>query len=163
MHYEELERLHKLKEQGAITQEEYEKEKAKILANTSTKTPINLNKNTTNQDLWGMKVEDYCMVMHFSTLTSLVIPFAGLIVPIIMWNINKDNYTEVDKNGKNIVNWIITLAIGYVIGAFLCFAFIGFFIVPTLVIMSIIFAIMGGLEAKKGKVYEYPFSLKLIQ
>ncbi|MDR0327753.1 MAG: DUF4870 domain-containing protein, partial [Planctomycetaceae bacterium] len=47
-----------------------------------------------------MNSHTYCMLLHLSQLLNCIIPFAGIVVPIVLWAINKDKSTEVDQHGK---------------------------------------------------------------
>jgi uncharacterized Tic20 family protein len=43
------------------------------------------------------------------------------------------------------------------------FILIGFVLFPAVIVVNIVFCILGGLEANKGKLYRYPFTLRLIK
>ena len=49
---------------------------------------------------WGMELNQYCMLMHLSQFSNFFIPFGGIVIPIVMWYVNKDEYVEVDQHGK---------------------------------------------------------------
>ena len=51
--YEELEKLNKLKEDGIITEEEFNSEKAKILSNDSTNNNVNINNDNEILEIKG--------------------------------------------------------------------------------------------------------------
>src|SRR5690554_5154232 len=99
MKYEDLKILDELKEKGSITEEEYQREKAKIL-NEERST----SGTTGRKPLFGMMENSYLMLMHLSQFAGVLIPLAGFIVPVLMWIVNKDENARVDRHGKNIVN-----------------------------------------------------------
>ena len=107
-------------------------------------------------------VRQWSMFIHFSLLAGFAVPGAGLILPVVLWQIKKDEFPEVDVHGKLVVNWIISLLIYSVICFLLCFLFIGFFLLPLLAIASVIFAIVGGIKANNGEVWEYPLNIKFL-
>lgn len=119
--------------------------------------------NNSEYKPWGMEINTFCMLMHLSQLSSFLIPFAGLILPIVMWATNKDQSPKVDMQGKNIVNWMITLTIAAIIGAILTFVFIGIFIIIAVGIASVVFAILGAIKSNEGQLYQYPFSFEFIK
>ena len=55
------------------------------------------------------------MFLHLSVLAGFIVPFAGLIVPILIWQMKKDELPLIDVHGKNVVNWIISALIYTVI------------------------------------------------
>ena len=119
--------------------------------------------NNSDYKPWGMETNTFCMLMHLSQLTSFIIPLAGLILPIVMWATNKDQSPKVDIQGKNIVNWMITLTIASIIGVILTFIFIGIFVLLAVAIASVVFAILGAIKSNEGKLYHYPFSFQFIK
>lgn len=99
MKYEDLKILDELREKGSITEEEYQREKAKLLNENE-----NQFSNTAKKPLFGMEENAFLMLMHLSQLAGLIVPLAGFIVPVLMWVTNKDQNANVDKHGKNILN-----------------------------------------------------------
>jgi len=112
---------------------------------------------------WGMEVNTFCMLMHLSQLAGFIIPIAGLVLPILMWATNKDQSSKVDMQGKNILNWMITLIIASIIGGILTFIFIGFLVLIVIGIASIVFAILGAIKSNEGKMYQYPFAIEFFK
>ena len=85
----------------------------------------------------------------------------GFLVPLIIWIIKKDESKFIDANGKEAVNFHITLLIGHVIGfATACITF--GLINMALAVVGIIFAVMAGMAANEGKVYRYPMTIRMI-
>lgn len=86
--------------------------------------------------------------------------------PLIIWLIKKDESPFVNDQGKEALNFQITVVIGYVVGMILSFIpFVGcvtMILLPAIGIASLIFGILGGIEANKGVVYRYPFALRLV-
>jgi len=54
-------------------------------------------------------------VMHLSALTQYVIPFGNYIFPIIIWSTKKDQSEFVDANGKQVLNFQLSIFIYSVI------------------------------------------------
>ncbi len=86
--------------------------------------------------------------------------------PLIIWLIKKDESPFVNDQGKEALNFQITVAIGYVALMVLSFIpVVGCFtsiVIMLLWVASLVFGILGGLDANKGKVYRYPFALRLV-
>lgn len=115
-----------------------------------------------SQKYWGMDEKVFLTLMHLSQLSGFVIPFAGLILPIVMWVTNKDESSTIDAHGKVIVNWLITMVIAYAICIVLIYIIIGAFLLPLLMIAHIIFIIIAAIKANNGELWPYPLSLKFI-
>lgn len=112
---------------------------------------------------WGMEPNVFTMLLHLSQLSGFLIPFGGIILPIVMWATNKNDSELVDKHGKIVLNWVISLTIYMVVGFILIFAFVGVIIVIGLAITSIVFAIIGAIKANNGEYWEYPLSIKFFK
>lgn len=121
------------------------------------------NESNPNFKPWGMEVNAYCMLMHLSSLAGFVVPFLGLALPIVMWATNKDESPMIDKQGKIILNWIITATILAIIGVILIIVLIGIPILLAVGIAGIIFNIIGAIKANKGEIYQYPMSIPFIK
>lgn len=112
---------------------------------------------------WGMHVNQFCLVMHLSQFAGFVVPFAGLILPIVMWATNKDESEMVDQHGKEILNWIISVVIYSIVAFILSFILIGIFLALALFVLGIIFPIIGAVQAGNGKFYNYPLSITFVR
>lgn len=105
----------------------------------------------------------WAMFMHLSQLANFVIPLAGVIAPIVMWQTKKDQLEGVDAHGKVIVNWLISSFI-YSIGcAILSIILIGIPMLIALGVLAIGFPIYGAIKANDGEVWPYPLSIKFIK
>lgn len=116
-----------------------------------------------NEKYWGMDLRPYCMLIHLSQLSSIIIPGLGLIMPIIMWVANKDQSEEIDKHGRVTVNWVISLFIYSVICGVLTLIVIGAFGLIILAILNLVFAIIAAIKANDGILWEYPLSIKFLK
>jgi uncharacterized Tic20 family protein len=89
-----------------------------------------------------------------------------IVGPLIIWLIKKDESPFVNDQGKEALNFQITILIGYVAATIIAMIPIVQCIVallyPALAIVSLIFGVLGGLEANKGVVYRYPFAARFV-
>lgn len=87
----------------------------------------------------------------------------GFLPSLIIWLVFKDRGQFTNVEAKEALNFQITVAIALAISYILTLAFIGFILAPAVSIASIIFSILGFIQAKDGKGYRYPFALRLIK
>ncbi|EAS19901.1 DUF4870 domain-containing protein [Nonlabens mediterrranea] len=121
-----------------------------------------MNQNYPEYRPWGMELNQFCMFMHLSQFAGYLVPFVGIILPIVMWLTNKDQSRIVDQHGKDIVNWIISSFIYSIIGLILTCAVIGIPLLIGLAILTIVFPIIGAVKAAEGSFYKYPITIKFI-
>lgn len=106
---------------------------------------------------WGM----LCHLAAFAGV--LGIPFANIIGPLVIWLIQKDKHPFVDEQGKESVNFQISMTIYSVIAAILCFVLIGFVLLPALIVLNVVFVIIAAVAASKGQSYRYPLKIRFIR
>lgn len=105
---------------------------------------------------WGM-------FAHLSALTGLIIPFGTLLGPLIVWQLKKNEMPFVDDQGKEALNFQITVAIALLACMALMVVLIGFLLLPVVGIGALVFTIIGGIKANEGRPYRYPFALRLVK
>ncbi len=103
------------------------------------------------------------MFLHLSQLASLVVPIAGLILPIVLWQTQKDKMPAIDAHGKMVVNWMISCLIYAGVSVLLMFVLIGFLTIFAVAIMGIVFPIIGAVKANNGELWEYPVTIKFLK
>ncbi|PTM58475.1 DUF4870 domain-containing protein [Desmospora activa] len=87
----------------------------------------------------------------------------SFIGPLIIWLIKKDEHPFVDDQGKEALNFQISLLIYYFISGLLCIILIGLLILPVVVIVHYVFAILAGVKANQGEYYRYPLTIRFIK
>ncbi len=112
---------------------------------------------------WGMETNQFCMLMHLAQFAGIIVPFAGIILPIVMWTTNKQQSDLVNEHGKIILNWWISCLIYSIVSGILCLLFIGVLLLFAICICAIIFPIIGAVKANNGEVYKYPLSIQFIK
>ncbi|HEV3344865.1 MAG TPA: DUF4870 domain-containing protein [Pirellulales bacterium] len=107
--------------------------------------------------MWGM-------LCHLSALSAYLTGFGGILGPLIIWLVKKDEMPFVDDQGKESLNFQISMLIYHLVGAalFFCF-FIGVPIVIVLSAVNIVLIVVAAVKANNGEAYRYPLTLRLIK
>ncbi|MFT4549432.1 MAG: putative Tic20 family protein [Verrucomicrobiales bacterium] len=155
---DELEKLGKLKAEGVMSEEEFAQAKARLLEGSMDTSGAHADREIQTSN-GSTDVNQWCMFIHLSQL----IPFAGLIIPIVLWQMKKDESPIIDRHGKMVTNWVISALIYGSILMVLTIIVIGALLMPVLGIAGVVFAIIGGIKANNGEFWQYPLSLKLIK
>lgn len=103
------------------------------------------------------------MLCHLSALSGFIIPFGSLIGPLVVWQIKKNQYPIVDDQGKEALNFQITVTLAAIASAILIVLLIGIFLLIAVGIASLVFTIIAAIKANNGETYRYPFALRLIK
>ena len=125
----------------------------------------------------GISAEErqWAMLAHLSALLGYLLTsgwagsVGGFIGPLIVWLIKKDTMPFVDSQGKESLNFSITICIAFAV----LFAFgimtlgIGFLIaIPAMLVVglyALVFTIIASIKANEGVHYRYPIALRLIK
>ena len=102
------------------------------------------------------------LFLHLSQLASLIVPLAGIIVPILIWQTQKDKMPALDPHGKMVANWMISATIYAVVSIPLMFVLVGFVTLLAVALLSIIFPIIGAVKANNGELWNYPLAIKFL-
>jgi uncharacterized Tic20 family protein len=152
---DEITRLNELKECGALTEEEFQAAKANLIAGSAT-VPPPVSPPITS----GINVNQWCMFIHLAQFAGYLIPLAGFALPIILWQMKKDESEQIDRHGKIVVNWIIT---AFIMAVVFAITIIGIPLVFVLGVVSIVFGIMGAIKAGDGEAWDYPLTYRFIK
>ncbi len=102
------------------------------------------------------------MLCHLTVLSGFIIPFGNIIAPLVIWLLKKDTMPYVDEQGREALNFQITMCIAGIIGAVLTLVFIGIFVLIAVAILNIVFPIIAAIKANDGVPYRYPFALRIL-
>lgn len=107
--------------------------------------------------MWGM-------LAHLSAFAGLVVPFIGQVLgPLVIWLIKRETMPFVNDQGKEALNFQITITIAFAVAAVLVFAVIGLLLLPLIAIADIIMTIIAAVKANEGVAYRYPITLRFIK
>ncbi|MFJ7144538.1 DUF4870 domain-containing protein [Pseudomonas protegens] len=109
------------------------------------------------------EVRQWAMFCHLSALLGIWVPFGTLIGPLILWQMKRETDPFIDAQGKEALNFQLTVAIASAVCFLLMIVIIGFFMFGLLAIGALVLTIIGGVKAGEGVPYRYPFTLRLIK
>ena len=144
--YDDLERLKRLLDEGAITREEYEREKERIFSSGS----------FSKGNGWDLGIEEKSVValMHASQFLS------SFIIPLIMWLLLREKSRFLDEAGKKIINFQLSYLVYGILLAITC---IGIAVLPIVGLLMTIFIIIAIIKAINGEVWDYPFTIRFLK
>jgi uncharacterized Tic20 family protein len=106
---------------------------------------------------WGL-------IAHLAALAGFTgIPAANILGPLIVWLIKKDEMPFVDEQGKESLNFQITVfLLLLIVSPTVCIG-IGFVLLPAIGIAALILVIIAAIKANEGIHYRYPFTWRVIK
>lgn len=103
------------------------------------------------------------LFLHLSQFANLLFFPLGIVLPIVLWQINKDKMPGIDAHGKMVANWMISYTIYMIASIILIFVLVGILTTIALAVMGIVFPIIGAVKANNGELWEYPLTIKFLK
>ena len=100
---------------------------------------------------------------NLAMLAHLLGIVSGFVGALIIWLIKKDQSAYVDEQGKEALNFQITMLIAFVGAWILMFILIGMLLMPLLLIANLVLCIIAAVAASKGEHYKYPLAIRLLK
>lgn len=106
---------------------------------------------------WGM-------LCHLAGLAILVAgPGVNIIAPLVIWLIKREESAFIDRQGRESLNFQISVTIYLAVSGLLCLALIGFALAPIVLITDVILVIVAAIKANNGESYRYPLTIRFIK
>ena len=116
-----------------------------------------------NQDL--KKVDNNLLVAtHLCQLLTYISGFGGLVVPLILWLTQKDKVVGMDIQGKQIVNFQISLIVYCILSIPLIFVFgLGILTLIAISILSVVIPIVNAIKVNNQEPPVYFINITFIK
>ena len=102
--------------------------------------------------MWAM----FCHLAAFAGLVPAVLVIGCVLGPLIVWLLKKNEYPFVDEQGKEAVNFQLTMLIFLLALPLTC---VGIVLLPFVPIVDFIFVVIAAIKADDGYHYRYPYPL----
>lgn len=107
--------------------------------------------------LWGM-------LCHLTALSILIgLPFGNILGPLVIWLIKRNEIPFVDEQGKESLNFQISIMIYALVAALLILLIVGIFLLIGLAVFSTVMVIIASIKANDGESYRYPVTIRFIK
>ena len=114
----------------------------------------------------GIPTQDertWAMLAHLAAFAFFICPFGNIIGPLIIWLVKRDQLPLVADQGKEALNFNISVTLAAFACGVLVFVFIGILLGVALFIFWLSLAIIAGIKAGEGTRYRYPVTLRLVK
>jgi uncharacterized Tic20 family protein len=107
--------------------------------------------------IWGM-------LCHATALIGIIgIPFGNIAGPLIIWLLKKNTNTFIDEQGKESLNFQLSMTIYALFGALLFLMKMGMFFLLIIAGINFILVVLASIKALNGESYIYPFKIQFIK
>jgi len=162
---DEIQKLSDLHRSGALSDAEFETAKAKLLTGSPAPPTISPAPGSYAAPMASPEaaLKQWGLFLHLSLLAGFLVPFGGLVVPIVIWQMKKQEIPGLDEHGCNAMNFIISMFIYGAICIPLVFLFIGIPLLIILGILGVVFPIIAALKANEGVCWKYPMAITFLK
>jgi uncharacterized Tic20 family protein len=105
----------------------------------------------------------WAMLCHIGAFAGYIIPFGHIVAPLVIWLIKKEGSPFVDDQGKESLNFQISMSIYAIIGLVLTLVVIGAVLLMAAVIFDVVMVIIAAVRANSGERYRYPLCMRFIK
>jgi uncharacterized Tic20 family protein len=121
--------------------------------------PVGPNVIETNKE-----ARTWAMITHLSALSGFIgIPLGWILGPLVIWLVKKDTLPFVDRQGKEAMNWQLTMLIAAIVCIPLMFICVGVIVMAVLGVVDFVFPIIAALKANEGVEYKYPWRIRFFK
>ena len=106
---------------------------------------------------------NWAMFCHLSALSGYFIPLGNLLGPLIIWAIKKDEFAFVDQQGKEAINFQLSMTIAYLVSCVLIILVIGIFLLGILAVYALVMIIIASIKTNDGIDFRYPYVIRFVK
>ena len=108
----------------------------------------------------------WAMICHLAALSGFAFPvfvFGFLLGPLVVWAVKRDDSPFIDDQGKEVMNFQLTMMIAFFFSFMLIFVLVGFFLVGILCLYEFVMIVVAAIKANEGVQYRYPLTIRFIK
>ena len=121
-----------------------------------TQETVEMDKDTRT---WGM----FCHLAALAGFLPFILGLGWVIGPLIVWTTKKEGKPFIDQQGKNALNFQISMFIYSVAAVILMSVFVGFILLPILAVFNLVMIILAALKANDGASFRYPLAIRFLK
>ena len=120
---------------------------------------------TSDSSVADKSARQWAMGCHLIGLCGVIIPVpaAGLIGVLILWLLKREDAPFIDEQGKEALNFQISLYIYASVCLFLAIVGIGILLLFPLAIFGFVCIIIAAIKASEGTAFRYPVCIRFIR
>ena len=110
------------------------------------------------------EARNWAMGSHLIALVGLLGNGLGFLVgPLIVWLVKREDHPFIDEQGKESVNFQITMLGAIILCVPLIFVAIGIVLMPLIGVFDVVMTIIAGVKAANGEHWRYPLTIRFVK
>lgn len=120
------------------------------------------------------------MVCHLAAFSGLLgVPFGNLIGPLVAWLVKRDEFEFVDRQGKAVLNFQISMMLYMLVGVVvvvyrvatrglefeevLASVLVPILAIVALALLGAVLTVIGAVKANRGEEWDYPLAIRFLR
>ena len=104
----------------------------------------------------------WSMICHISAMLMYVTVIGGFIAPLVIWLLKREEMPLVNDQGKETLNFQITILLALVASVILMLVLIGWLLFWGVLLFHFIATIVAAVKSSEGVRYRYPLCWRVI-
>lgn len=106
----------------------------------------------------------WAMLCHYAAFAWFLAPMIGNVIgPLVVWQLKRESDPYVDEQGREALNFQLTLSLALMVGGVLAWILIGFPLMVLVSVVGLVLTVIGGIKANEGKAWRYPFCIRFLK
>ena len=122
-----------------------------------------MNENGEATTLSAKEARQWAVLCHLSALVGLLGNGIGFLIgPLVVWLIKREDDPLIEEQGKEAVNFALTMFLALFVSALLAIVLIGIPLLIAFGLMLVINPIIAAVKTSNGERYRYPISIRFL-
>ncbi|PID59680.1 MAG: orotate phosphoribosyltransferase [Ignavibacteriae bacterium] len=121
------------------------------------------NEKVVTSQEYSNEEKSWALAAHLSALAGFVIPFGNIFGPLLIWIIKREEFPFVADQGKEALNFQISITIYVLVSLVLILLLIGIVLLIVIAVFALIMSIIAAINAYDGKAYRYPLTIRFLK
>lgn len=105
----------------------------------------------------------WAMLCHVSAMLMYVTAVGGLVAPFVIWLLKRDAMPFVADQGKETINFQITILLALLAAVVLMLVLVGFVLFWALLAFHFVVTVIAAVKVTEGVAYRYPFCWRVLE
>lgn len=102
------------------------------------------------------------VLCHLISFVGYLLPLGGILGPLVVWLIKKDEHPYIDQQGKEALNFQVSILLYTLAALALTLLVVGLILLPAIIIFDVVMVIVAAIRSNKGEDFRYPLSIRLV-
>jgi D-alanyl-D-alanine-carboxypeptidase/D-alanyl-D-alanine-endopeptidase len=109
-------------------------------------------------------IRKWLLIFHLLPVVGVIIPFANLILPLILWAYKRDEHPLFEEHGRAVINFHLTLTLTFMLGIVLLVLLfhLGLLLLLVKAAYALILIFWNANKIIRDRGYKYPLSIRFL-